>query len=123
MADRTVDSELRKVSYTDLSAKMITEAARKGDPIALEAFENTGKILGSKLADIVAHTSPESIFLLGGLSHARELIINPTKKWLDENLFPEFKNKVKVLLSSLQDKNVAVLGAAALAWKEAEEIN
>jgi hypothetical protein len=25
------------------------------------------------------------------------------------------------LLSSLQDKNVAVLGAAALAWKEAEK--
>lgn len=122
MADRTVDSELKKVSYTDLSAKMITEAARKGDPIALEAFEYTGKILGSKLADIVAHTSPEAIFLLGGLSQARELIINPTKKWLDESLFPVFKNKVKVLLSSLQDKNVAVLGAAALAWKEAEEI-
>jgi glucokinase len=121
MAERTVDSELRKLSFNDLSAKMITEAARKGDPIALEAFEYTGRILGSKLADIVAHTSPEAIFLLGGLSQAKELIIDPTKKWLEENLFPIFKGKVKVLLSSLQDKNVAVLGAAALAWKEAEK--
>jgi glucokinase len=121
MADRAVDSELRKISYNDLSAKMITEAARKGDPIALEAFEHTGKILGSKLADIVAHTSPEAIFLLGGLSQAKELILDPTKTWLEANLFPIFKGKVKVLLSSLQDKNVAVLGAAALAWKEAEK--
>ncbi len=121
MAERTVDSELRKLSFNDLSAKMITEAARKGDPIALEAFEYTGRILGSKLADIVAHTSPEAIFLLGGLSQAKELITDPTKKWLEENLFPIFKGKVKVLLSSLQDKNVAVLGAAALAWKEAEK--
>jgi len=121
MAERTVDSELRKFSYNDLSAKMITEAARKGDPLALEAFEYTGKILGSKLADIVAHTSPEAIFLLGGLSHAKELIIEPTRKYLDENLFPIFKNKVTVLLSSLMDKNAAVLGAAALAWKESEK--
>ena len=121
MAERTVDSELRKYSYNELSAKMITEAARKGDPLAMEAFEYTGRILGSKLADIVAHISPEAIFLLGGLSHAKELIIDPTKKSLDENLFPIFKNKVRVLLSSLIDKNAAVLGAAALAWKEAEK--
>jgi glucokinase len=120
MAERTIDSELRKFSYNDLSAKMITESARKGDPLAVEAFEYTGRILGSKLADIVAHTSPEAIFLLGGLSQARELIINPTRKALDENLFPIFRNKVRVLLSSLMDKNAAVLGAAALAWKESE---
>jgi glucokinase len=118
MAERTIDSELRKYSFNELSAKMITELAKKGDPLALEAFEYTGRILGSKLADIVAHTSPEAIFLLGGLSHSGELIINPTKKSLDENLFPIFKNKVRVLLSSLMDKNAAVLGAAALAWKE-----
>jgi glucokinase len=120
MAERTIDSELRKFSYNNLSAKMITESARKGDPLAVEAFQYTGRILGSKLADIVAHTSPEAIFLLGGLSQARELIINPTRKALDENLFPIFRNKVRVLLSSLMDKNAAVLGAAALAWKESE---
>jgi len=120
MAERTIDSELRKFSYNNLSAKMITESARKGDPLAVEAFQYTGRILGSKLADIVAHTSPEAIFLLGGLSQARELIINPTRKALDENLFPIFRNKVRVLLSSLIDKNAAVLGAAALAWKESE---
>ncbi len=121
MAERTIDSELRKYSYNDLSAKMITEFAKKSDPLALEAFEYTGRILGSKLADIVAHISPEAIFLLGGLSQARELIINPTKKSLDENLFPIFRNKVRVLLSSLMDKNAGVLGAAALAWKEVEK--
>ena len=118
LADRITDSELREVSYNDLSGKMITEAARKGDAIALEAFEYTGKILGLKLADIVAHTSPEAIFLLGGLSGAKELILDPTKKYFEQNLFPVFRNKVKLLLSSLQEKNSAVLGAGALVWKE-----
>lgn len=118
LADRIYDSELRNVSYNDLSGKMISEAARKGDAIALEAFEYTGKILGLKLADIVAYTSPEAIFLLGGLSSAKELILDPTKKYFEQCLFPVFKNKVKILLSSLLDKNAAVLGAGALVWKE-----
>ncbi len=118
LAERITDSELRKVSFNDLSGKMISEAAKKGDAIALEAFEYTGRILGLKLADIVAITSPEAIFLLGGLSSAKELIIEPTRKYLEESLFPIFRNKIKLLLSSLQEKNAAVLGASALVWKE-----
>src|SRR4030042_3453691 len=81
LAERNIDSELRNISYADLTSKMIHEAARKGDQIALETFEYTGKILGLKLADAVGHTSPEAIFLLGGLAKAKELIINPTKKY------------------------------------------
>ena len=118
LGDRMVDSELRDRSYNDLTAKMVSEAAKKGDPIAMEAFENTGRTLGAKLADTVHHTSPEAIFLLGGLAKAKELIIEPTKKHMEENLLPIFRNKVKILPSALQDTNAAVLGASALAWNE-----
>jgi len=118
LGERMIDSELRKVSFNDLTAKMISEAAQRSDKIAIEAFEYTGMILGSKLADTVAHTSPEAIFLLGGLANSRELIINPTKKYMEEALLPVFRNKVKILLSSLPDMNAGVLGAGALVWNE-----
>jgi len=118
LSERMIDSELRDISFNNLTAKMISEAALKGDKIALEAFDHTGWILGLKLADTVAHNSPEAIFLLGGLANAREMIINPTKKYMEENLLPVFKNKVNILLSSLPDMNAGVLGAGALAWNE-----
>jgi len=118
LAERNMDSELRDVSYNDLTSKMISEAAIRGDKIALEAFEQTGWILGRKLAETVAHNSPEAIFLLGGLANAKELIINPTKKAMEQSLLPIFRNKVKILLSSLPDMNAGVLGAGALAWNE-----
>jgi glucokinase len=121
LADRNVSSELRSISYEDMTSKMIYEAARKGDSIALEAFEYTGRILGAKLADAVGHTSPEAIFLLGGLAKAKELIIDPTKKYMEENLLPIYRNKVKILPSSLQDTNAGVLGASALAWNELDK--
>ena len=118
LAERTDESELRDISFNDLTAKMITEAARKCDPIAMEAFEYTGKILGAKLADTVAHTSPEAIFLLGGLANSKELILDPTIRSMEENLLPIYRNKIKVLLSALSDVNAGVMGASALAWTE-----
>ncbi|MFY0627176.1 MAG: ROK family protein [Reichenbachiella sp.] len=118
MADYTQPSSLRDVSYNDLTAKMITEAAIKEDFIALKAFEYTGKMLGQVLADTVVHTSPEAIFLFGGLVHAGEYLLGPARKHMDENIFKPFQQTTKVLASSLMDKNAAVLGASSLAWAE-----
>lgn len=111
-------SELRNISYRDLSAKKIDEAARNGDIIALKAFDYTGKILGIKLADAVAHTSPEAIFLFGGLAQAGKLIFDPVKIYMEEYILNIYKNKVKILPSELPPGNAAVLGASALVWKE-----
>ena len=118
IASEIEDSELRNVSFHDLDAKMISEAAKKGDPLALKAFDYTGKMLGLKLADAVAHTSPEAIFLFGGLSCAGDLIFAPTRKYMEHYLLPIYRNKIKLLPSALQDKNIAVLGAGALIWNE-----
>ena len=118
LATSNEDSALRNVNYNDLDSKMIYTSALAGDKLAKEAFEITGKILGLKLADAVAVTSPEAIILFGGLALAGDMIINPTKKSLEENLFHVFKNKVKVLPSGLPEGNSAVLGSAALIWNE-----
>lgn len=111
-------SELRRVSYADLTARMVSEAARRGDRIALAAFESCGRILGLKLADSVAHLSPEAIILFGGMAAAGDLIFEPTHRSLEEHLFPVFRNKVKLLPSGMTQGNTAVLGAGALIWKE-----
>ena len=118
LASETENSELRNISFNEMDAKMISEAAIKGDPIALKAFDITGKFLGMKLADAVAHTSPEAIFLFGGLASAGELIFEPTRKYLEEYLLNVFRNRVKLMPSALLNKNIAVLGAAALIWNE-----
>jgi glucokinase len=118
MATEIDESELRKYSFDELDAKMISEAALKGDTLALKAFDYTGKLLGLKLADAVAHTSPEAIFLFGGLAAAKDLIFLPTIKYFEQFLLPIYRNKIQILPSALQDKNIAVLGAAALYLSE-----
>ncbi len=118
LANSIEDSILRNISFNELNSKMIYSSALAGDKLAIQAFEYTGKILGLKLADAVAVTSPEAIILFGGLAKAGKLIIDPTKKSLEANLFHVFRNKVKILQSGLTEGNSAVLGAAALIWNE-----
>lgn len=117
-ANSNQDSSLRNVSFNDLDSKMIYSAALAGDKLAIEAFEFTGKVLGLKLADAIAVTSPEAIILFGGLALAGNMIIEPTKRSMEENLFHVFRNKVKILQSGLPEGNSAVLGASALIWNE-----
>ena len=120
MADSIEDSEFRHVTFTDLTAEMITKAALNGDPLAIEAYEYTGMLLGRALADAVSITSPEAIFLFGGLAKAGKYIFEPTKKYMEMNMMPIFRNKVKLLPSGIDGKNAAVLGASALAWQHVQ---
>jgi glucokinase len=114
LADHLESSELRGISFDNLNTKMITEAALRGDIVAKAAFEYTGRILGMKLAETVVHTDPEAIFLFGGLSQAGDLIFKPTIKYMEENLMPNFRGKVKILPSALQNQVAPILGASSL---------
>ena len=111
------ESVFRRISFNDLHGEEITKAANDGDKIAIKAYEYTGKILGESLANFVTFSQPEAIILTGGLAHSGKWILNPTKKAFEKKLLPFYKNKVKILLSGLEDKDSAILGSAALVWK------
>jgi len=73
------------------------------------------------IANAIAFSSPEAVFLFGGLAKAGELLFVPTRKYVDKFVFPIFKGTYKILPSGVNESNAAVLGAAALAWKELEK--
>jgi glucokinase len=101
----------------NLSAKAIFDAALLGDALALQAFDFTAAHLGLALANAVAFSSPQAIFLFGGLANAGPLIIDATKKYMEQNLLAIYKNKVAILPSALPPNQAALLGAASLIWQ------
>lgn len=111
------DSIFRDISFNNLHGEDITKAAEKNDFIAIKAYEYTGKILGEALSNFVSFSQPEAIILTGGLVHSGKWILEPTKKSFENNLLPFYKGKVKILTSGLEDKDSAILGSAALVWK------
>lgn len=122
LGERLDPSPLREVCFSQLTSKLIYEAARGGDSIALAAFDRSARLLGMKLADAVAHTSPEAIFLSGGLAAAGDLLLTPARRYLEEFLFTPYRGRVKLLRSELPESSGAVLGAAALAWHEVDKV-
>jgi glucokinase len=101
-----------------VDAKYIYEKAMAGDESAFYAFNYTGEMLGLALANSVAYTSPEAIFLFGGLAQAGEMLFNPTILSFEKNLLNIYRDKIKLLPSSLPENDAPILGAASLIWNE-----
>lgn len=110
-------SLLRNIPPENISSKDVYEAAVEGDELAKRIFRTTGRMLGEKLADFVAFSSPEAIILFGGLTKAGDLIYNPIVEAMNANLMPLWRGKVKVLFSTLNESDAAILGASALGWE------
>ena len=117
LASSTQESLLRNIPIESITSKDGFEAAMEGDEIAKDIFAFTGKILGQSLADFVAFSAPEAIVLFGGLSKAGDLIMNPIRENMEDNLLPLWKGKIKLFFSELKEADAAVLGASALAWE------
>lgn len=111
-----MESLLRNYTINELTSETVYDCAMLGDTIANRIFEFTGQILGESLANFVMFSSPEVIVLFGGLTKAGDLLLNPTRKYMEANLLPIFQNKVKILLSQLKEADAAILGASALIW-------
>jgi glucokinase len=114
-------SPLQDIPMSEMTSKIVFDAAEKGDRIANEVFTITGEILGRALADTVHYISPEAIFLFGGAAAAGDYIFRPTKESMERHLMPVFRNKVRILPSELTESSAAILGASALVWKEIEK--
>ena len=110
-------SFLNEFSEKEISSKTVYECAMKGDLVAIEVFRRTGKKLGEALANFVMFSSPEAIFLFGGVIKAGDFLLKPAQISMEKNLLPIFRGKVKLACSELDKADAAILGASAIVWE------
>lgn len=111
------DSLLRKLDPGKITSYDVFKAAEQGDKLALEIFDFTGRILGRSCADYTTFNSPEAFVFFGGLTKAGDYLMKPLRKAYEENVLNIFRGKAKLLVSSLNGSEAAVLGASALGWE------
>lgn len=109
-------SMLRDLNPEEITSLDVAIAAGKGDKLANEIYEFTGRMLGEACADFAAFSSPEAFVFFGGMTKAGDLIMKPIEKAYDENVLKIFKGKAKFLVSGLEGSSAAVLGASAVGW-------
>jgi glucokinase len=117
LLNRPDPSPLRALDPAAITSKDVYEAAVAGDPLAREIFRFTGKVLGEAFADFIAFSSPEAIVLFGGLTKAGDLIMEPIREAMEQNVLKVFAGKTRLLFSQLKESDAAVLGASALGWE------
>jgi len=119
LGDSREESVLREMKSSEITSRMVAEAAAAGDEIAVEALDRTAHMIALGIANSVIFSSPEKIFLFGGLAQAGDAIFNPVRKYADELVQPIFRGTFTVMPSGLSEARAAILGASALIWKEA----
>ena len=110
-------SILREMNPEDITSLDVSIAAGKGDELAKEIYEFTGKMLGEACADFAAFSSPEAFIFFGGMVKAGDLIMEPIKRAYNNHVMNIFKNKAQFLVSGLDGASAAVLGASAIGWE------
>ena len=98
-----------------IEAIEVTQAAREGDPAALECFAAVGAALGQGLADLAAVLDPGAFVLGGGVADAGELLLDPTRRSFEARLTGRGSRPVADVRLAALGNDAGLVGAADLA--------
>jgi glucokinase len=93
----------------------VTEAARAGDPVAMEAFTVAGTWLGRGLADLAAVLDPEVFVIGGGVSDAGDLLLASARQTLADKLIGQQNRPAPIVKVAQLGNSAGLVGAADLA--------
>jgi glucokinase len=95
-----------------ISARMVADAARDGDPTSIAIYDEAGRYLGIALANAVNLLSPEAIVLGGGVMQAKELFLPKAEATMRELALDEPLRYVRLAEAALGDQ-AGVMGMIA----------
>ena len=104
--------EMCEYDLNRIKPELIAQAARAGDPIAMEIFERAGFYLGIAAANVCVAVGPRRIIIGGGVAQAGELLLAPIRRTLQERVTVIPIEQVEVVPSQLGD-NAGVIGVAS----------
>ena len=100
---------------TRINGPLVTQAAKNGDPAAVELFEDVGRWLGVGLANLAAAFDPGLFVIGGGVSEAGELLLAPAREGFRRQLTGRgFRPEARVVRAQLGN-DAGLIGAADLA--------
>lgn len=109
LAESDRPSSLRN---TQVSAKDVWDAAKAGDPIAIEVAEDFGWYLGKALAAVASVVNPEIFVIGGGVSKAGNILIDYIQKSYQKYAFTGCRGALFTLAKLGND--AGIYGAARM---------
>jgi glucokinase len=98
-----------------VQGKQVTEAARRGDPVALAAFDFVARWLGQGMADIAAILDPDRFVIGGGVSEAGDILLAATVRAFTESVSGREHRTLPLVVTAELGNDAGLVGAADLA--------
>jgi glucokinase len=97
------------------TAEDVAAAARAGDEVAREIWDETVDALACGLTSIVNVFEPELVVLGGGVTRAGEQLLGPVREWVRANAMEPAGRSADIVAAALGER-VGVVGAAAVVY-------
>lgn len=108
-------TEVTEGDLDKINAKLIFEAAKKGDEVAASAVDRMVKYLSIGIGNIITLLDPEVVAIGGGVSKAGADLINRLDKEVDKYIFFKKKKHFARILVAEMENDAGIVGGAMLA--------
>lgn len=114
---KTLIKDLAQNDINKITAKVIAEAAFRGDEFAENLIEQAARSLGIGLANLVEIFDPEMIIVGGGLSKIKEKFLELVEEVAIQRVPEQLRDSVNIVSSPL-GSDAGLIGAASLVITE-----
>ncbi len=109
---------LRELSTNGkLTAKDVDRAARKGDTLSQQLYQDAGRLIGIAVADLINLLNPGLVIIGGGVAQAGELMLESLRETACQRSIRATIGNIEIVQSALGRRSTA-LGAVALVLEE-----
>ncbi len=104
-----VEDDLSKVT-----PRIISEAAEKGDELAIQVYAEIGRYLGISMGSFINIFAPDILAVGGQIAKAGDFILGPARKAARDVAIPSLFSDVEICMAE-QLEDAGMLGGAAMA--------
>ena len=117
-------TQLAQMKPSDVTAKDVAAAARRGDLVAQQIMAEAGEHLGVAMAGLVNIFNPDIVVVGGGVAQIGDLFLEPIRKTVTQRSLPAAANNVRITTAVLGRRSSslgAVVQALSLAVHDIAE--
>jgi glucokinase len=113
-------TSLSSTPEDQIDAMAVEHAARGGDALSKQLFDDAGRALGRALGGLINLLSPEVIVIGGGLINTGDLLFDPLYRALPEIAFQAPRERCRIVTAAL-GTDAGLVGATAWALRRLGE--
>jgi glucokinase len=102
----------------DVTGPVVTEAAHRGDPVALEVLAEVGRRLGEGIAGLVNVLDPQVVVVGGGAVEAGDALLEPARRACERAIEGASYRPAVPIVPAEMGNDAGAIGAASLALEE-----